>query len=231
MKEVVVVANLHGNSNTAPKHVVPWLRGLGFAVALISEMGRLDHELKSAGEVYASKDDNPRDVAVVVAHRLQTRAAKFINAVYEKLTRFVRRPGSNKPRLWRDRWVVRVRIWGRVYYAVHANALVANKDGEWLRNEGAKVWREALTELAVMVRADAKKGLRIRLGGDLNMFMGEPLSEFFDMLNLDWFSDDRVMYIAWDRKTTRAVRKTELPVAPGSDAHGVLLVELERKKR
>lgn len=232
--EKIVVANVHGGSNRQGSGLAAWLKGLGFTIALISELGNLIDDLDRVGKVfYNRKEGRPHDVGIVVAHSMVARAGKALSWIGGRLTRFIRRPGSASPRLWRDRWFVRVRIFGRVFYAIHANAAIAGPEGNWINSKGAHEWRMALVKLHRMIQADMEKGLRVRVGGDFNFPESDARlspNNFFDSLNLNWFSDDRVMYFAWDPCRDELVSKKELPTAPGADAHGVLLVELKKRR-
>lgn len=232
MVEKVVVLNGYGGSNQQGPRLAAMLRGLSFTVALISELGQLVDDLQKVGRVYYNRAETPHDVGIVVANPVVGRVGKVIRFLGKRLTRFVHR-GGDKPMLWRDRWVVRVRILNRVYYAVHGNAVIAGPGGGWLQNEGASVWRSALRELDDMIRADIRNGLRIRIGGDFNFPESDvPLSpnEFFEDLGLDWRSDGRVMFIAWDPHTDRLLDFKVLPTAPGADAHKVLAATLVKRK-
>lgn len=232
--EEIIVANLYvGNQEEV--RLRRWLSWLGFHIVIISELGseRMINELSKAGKVfYNRKETKPHDVAVLVSSTVMSRSAGAISWIGRQLTRFIRRPHAPAKRLWRDRWFVRVRIWGRVYYSIHANAAIVGPEGNWLDNRGADAWREALVKLQDMIRDDIKAGLRVRVAGDFNI-SGESDAEnspadFFEELGMKHVND-RVMWFGWNPKTDELVKFKILPTAPGADAHAVLHVTLRRR--
>lgn len=229
MSEKILVFNAYGGANRKGDLLAKWVQRLGVRVGLISELGRLTDELNKIGTVYASARDVPRDVGVLVVGRER----KGVKWRTDRLTPFVKRPGAEKDRLWRDRHYVRVRLpFKRVYWALHANALI-HRNGQWLDNAGADVWRKALRDLERMIKEDIEAGYRVRVGGDMNF----PDSreewgprDFFNRLGLEAISDNAVMWFAWDGKHDRLVKSEILPTAPGADAHRCIFVELKRKR-
>jgi len=231
--EKVIVANFYGGGNKQGDRLRRWLSFIGFHVVLISELGHLIDELEKIGKVYYNrKESRPYDVGILVSSSVMNRSARAISWMGGKLTPFVRRKGPAK-RLWRDRWFVRVRIWGRVYYSIHANAAITGPKGNWVHNKGAAVWKEALRELQGMIREDIKKGLRVRVGGDFNMIESDAENapnDFFEELGMRHVHD-RVMWFGWNPDTDRLVEHRVLGIAPGADAHNVLVVKLRRIRR
>jgi hypothetical protein len=234
MLDRVVVLNAYGGSNREGPKVATWLRALSFTVAIVSELGWLSDDLSKAGRVYRNPKERPPDVGIVVSSRLSAAAFKALEWVGGMLSKFIRRPGSSKPRLWRDRWFVRVRIFKRVYYSFHGNALVAGKE-HWLNNEGAEVQKEAMRKIKAMLLEDIEAGLRVRGGGDFNIDddAAFPLSptNMFQELGLAWRSDGRVMYGFWDPRTDELTEFRTLGRAPGADAHEGLLLVLKKRPR
>lgn len=241
MRERIIVANVHGSGNQESKRLMTWFRQLGFTILILCEVHLLKDDFSVLGKLYTDPKDNPPDTGVLVSSRVASRTSKVLSWTSRKLAPFIRRPGTNSPRLWRDRWVVRVRIFNRVYYSVHAYALIANQSGEWLRNEGARVWREAMRELEQMILEDVNKNLRVRVGGDFNFMDTKEArdeiyspADLFKRCNLKYISDGRVMYFAHTYLKDKMLEWRELPTVPGADAHGTLWVELRaltRKER
>ena len=206
MGDRVLVFNGWGSANESGPELAAWVRRVRARVAIISELGHLDDDLRHVGRVFANRGDRPRDVAVVITGPVARLVARWSGG---RLTRFVRRPGASKPRLWRDRWYVRVRVWRRVNYALHANAAIQHA-GRWNGTGGARVWKAALREVDAMVRRDQARGLSVRIGADMN-FPASPAewspNRWFDSLGLEYLSDGRVMWVAWDPRRERAVRR------------------------
>lgn len=223
--ERILVFNGYGSSNPKGPEVARWIKELRIRVALISELGRLDEDLRAIGHLY-DVDERPKDCAVLVRGARATAARAF------KVTPFVKR--KQKPLLWRDRHVMRVRRWRKVYYAVHGNAAIQGPKGNWLSNEGAEEWREAMIWLHARIASDIDAGLKVRVGGDFNFRDADVAwspNQMFDALGLDYISDGRVMWLAWDPRHSRVLIKRVLGIAPGADAHKALLVSLRRKTR
>lgn len=224
MSDRVMVVNTYVGNQEGPR-VRRWFRRLRVDVAIISELGNLDEHLDVGGKTFFSRGDTPHDSAIwVVGSRLDS----ILAIAGWQLTPFIPRPKSRAKRLWRDRWVVRVRVGRKVYWSIHANAAISDGKGGFNDSHGARAWKKALREVIEGVQRDIDKGLRVRLGGDFNMGEGtHQLSpnKIFEALGMDYMSDGRVMWLGW---TDVAVRKQVLGTAPGADAHRVIVVDLKK---
>jgi hypothetical protein len=211
----------NGNSDKGAE-VRKWVEKHDPTHAIVCEVNSLKSELRKIGRLYYSNRPDVTDVAVLI------RSRGLVRHRSGRLTRFIFR-GEPTPNMWRDRWYTRTREGRTVTYAIHANAIIAD-DGQWMDNEGAREWRKALIELHRMISKDKHRGLRVRVGGDMNFTKSSVRmspNNFFRSLGMSYHHHN-VMWFAWDPKRDRAKVKDTLGKAPGADAHLALLVELER---
>lgn len=228
MADKVVVGNINSERGHA---VIKWLRQLRVTVFIICELGGLKDDLNGAGRVFVSPKDTPPDCAIWVR---SGKMARLGRATYHQVTKFIKRPGADSPRLWRDRHIVRFRFFNRVWYSVHANAAIAGPEGRYSGNKGADAWRLAMVQLRLMIRTDQKKGRRVRVGGDFNCRPNRTVklnpAEMFEDLGMKYLNVD-VMYLAWDPRTDKKVSSRIGNTVPGGDAHGTIHATFKPAKR
>lgn len=203
-----------------------WVKSLDPDVAFVSETGNAHEELRRAGHVLFNKDEGPPiDPALVIK-------AKVDDWDGGRLTQRVHR--ADKPNMWKDRWYVRARVGHKVYYSIHANAIIGAGRDSYADNPGAKEWARGMAKVKAMIKDDMDHGYAVRVGGDLNFTKSNnpgalTPSAVFNSLGLEYYVD-RVEWIAWDPKYDRVVKKETLRVAPGADAHHSILVVLESRE-
>lgn len=226
MAERIVVFNAYVGNQRDPQ-LASWLKDLDPTVAIVSEMGNAKDNLRRVGRVLFNEDEGtPVDVGLVVAK------GKVDNWSGGRLTQRV--PRADKPNMWKDRWYVRARVNDKVYYSVHANAIIgAGSGNDYANNPGAREWARGMQKLKQLIKEDMDRGLAVRVGGDFNFpRVSNPgrltPGDLFRDLGFDTFVD-KVMWFAWDPRYDHATIKRVMPKAPGADAHKSLLVALESK--
>ena len=230
--EKIAVANVFGGSNPTPGKLVQWVKNLDCDVVILSEVFNLRQELRAIPNSTLYTGDGghgPTDTGILVFGK---------KADEHSVTQLTKNVVWNRqhPKLAHDRWVTRIRTNKKVYYSVHANAAIAGPEGNWGDNAGAREWRnEGIPKLKAMIKKDVQGGYAVRVGGDFNFPWsqsppGNSPQDLFRDLGLD-FMWDRVMWLAWDPRYSKVERKFELGIAPGSDAHRTLRVNLSPKER
>lgn len=240
MTTITVAAfNATGGSNrTDVGRFGTWYDDLECDVAIVSEVFRFANVLRHCGHLRVGSDNHGREDCGVITRRKVKRWSQ------RRVTRFINRPGSDKPLLWHDRWLTRVVAgprWDRIVaVSSHAPAVIQNRaTGRPLDNPGANEWRDygaPATERCL--RRDMAGGRPLAHGGDLNQRecddkkhhdCGCP-AEMYRRLGMEYVTHE-VMWCAWNPRRFELVRWDVLPTPPGSDGHPVLLVTLRRIPR
>lgn len=208
--------------------------GDGPDVALVSEVFRFASVLRGGGHLRVGHGEHGREDCGVVTRRRVRRWGQ------RQLTRFVDRPGSDKPLLWHDRHATRSvagPLWDRIVgVASHAPAVIQDpKTGRTLDNPGAQEWTsQGLPALERLLGRDMAANRPLIHGADGNMRANRRdehnPAAMYRRLGMEYVTHE-VMWLAWNPRRFELVRKDILPTPPGSDGHPVLLVTLRRIPR
>jgi len=213
--------------NQLGHRVKEWLESDRINIGIISEIDDLWKWLDDIGRVVKDDSERQHDCAILVRGKKRIERMKV---TVKRVTPFIKREGD-KPMLWRDRWIVRVEIGRKVYYSVHANAAIAGPEGRFFDNKGAEAWIDAMKWLHDRIVEDKGNNKLVRIGGDFNQQANEDVrwnpAWLFDRLGLRYFDDGRVMYLAWDPRDTKVVKREVTAKVPGADAHESLTLFLE----
>lgn len=154
----VLVVNAYFRNNQAPRFAA-WVKKTGAVWVLGSEMQAVWGALSASGLRVFHGDGTPgaREVGIATRRRL---ALRWRN---KRLTDAI--PGVG---VAHDRHYTRVRRGRNVFYSLHANAAIQDRDGGWEVWKPAQVWRQAMRDLAADINGDRARGLRPVVGGDFN---------------------------------------------------------------